>query len=106
MQIKRAFSVFEKHCQNNNSTEARKALISWAKTYWANEHIHSLKSIGQKMSPEIQSQLQQLDNVLFAHHASTVNLTQLSSEIAGWCKSQKGVNHPNPTQLAPLYQTG
>jgi hypothetical protein len=103
-----AWNNFKRTLPENDLPALRKALISWAQTYWKNIPVTSLQAIAeQAKDPALAEELRKLDEAIFSPHEAsqvtkvdTENLLQLLANLRR--AKQKKAN--DNSKLRPLYK--
>ncbi len=93
-------------CNNNDSRQARTALLNWANIVWPTTQWTGLNSIAQQFNnPSLQSAITELDQNLYSNDADTWNGKILWDLISKqeWPKKNSASSH---TVLSPLYPMG
>lgn len=103
---KSAFKVLENTCNNNNITDIRVDIITWATCYWPDENIKSLQDIDRLCeSMPLKEALGELDQQLYGHKSDS---SWQGEELLESLKQLRNKDKQKPAKreknLKPLYR--
>lgn len=93
-----------KHCSNNETSQSKDALVSWAKARWPEQAINSLADIEKNVSTELAAEINALNGELYASANSNWQGSALALAFKAF-RQQKVAHAKNEAQpLEPLYK--
>lgn len=101
--IKKAFSLLQKHSKSGNSKELREALLIWANLYWKSHAPKTLQDIANRIDDEnIRNEIKILDANLYADASDSPHEGSKLVQLLKTYISQQQDNRPSE-ELQPLY---
>lgn len=101
--IKKAFSLLQKHCQSGHSKELREALLIWANLYWKLHAPKTLQDIADRIDDEnIRDEIKILDANLYADAPDSPREGSKLAQLLKTYVSQQKDQSANK-ELQPLY---
>jgi hypothetical protein len=101
-----AFKVLRNSCRNNDPLAARNALISWARTSWPEERVHSLADL-ERLLPDLElaSVFKEMDRHLYGRGEKNGpwqggRLLEIMKKI----RTKRRTGKKNSAALEPLYK--
>jgi hypothetical protein len=101
-----AFKVLRNSCRNNDPLAARNALISWARTSWPEEKVHSLADL-ERLLPDLElaSVFKEMDRHLYGRGEKNGpwqggRLLEIMKKI----RTKRRTGKKNSAALEPLYK--
>jgi hypothetical protein len=94
-----------KYCSSNNASQAKNALLEWAKVRWPETNVVSLVDIAELTSPELSEQLQALNASLYSSGHEQWHGEKLARAFKTFRKDNTGNPRIEPDDaLKPLYK--
>jgi hypothetical protein len=97
-------SAVKKYCANNNTHQAKDALLAWAKTRWPEMTNASLVDIAEHTSPELAEQLQTLNNALYGAADNSWEGAKLAAAFTAFKHNKNKPERASDSALKPLYK--
>lgn len=101
------FKAIRAAAANRDYAHLREAIIAWARTHWADPHIHTLHQVAERtQSAALAALFKQIDKCLFAAEADATMQPDVTALVAQLEEIQRGTSSPNKPpakQLPPLY---
>ncbi len=103
---KAALKKVKQACHNHQATQAKEALLTWAKIHWQNYTPNSLGEIGKRCGGQVQTEIQALNHFLYSNHTvETWNGSGLWSALKTYHVQQTNLlDKKIEVGLEPLYQ--
>ncbi len=103
--IKKVFSLLQKHSQSGNAKELRETLLIWANLYWESQPPKTLQDIANRIDDEkIRDEIEILDANLYADAPDSPHEGSKLAQLLKAYISQQKVQSPS-NKLQPLYGT-
>ncbi len=101
--IKAAASNVIKHAKKNNMTNVKSALIEWAQLFYDNEELTNLTQITEHCSPQLKTEIRQLNHVLYSPEKSGWHGDELLIAFRNEQSMIDSSSGTQPSTLKPLY---
>jgi hypothetical protein len=95
----------EKACASGDARRTKDTLLEWAAVRWPNHSITSLADIADVASPELGTQINALNSVLYSTHGDRWDPKALSSAFRAFIASKEQNAKSRESVLEPLYKT-
>ena len=95
----------QQHCNSNDASKAKDALLSWAKVRWPEHNINSLADIAKNLATELAAEINALNTVLYGSDASQWQGDKLFQAFKQHKQQQTEQIKNDISELEPLYKT-
>ena len=94
-----------KHCNNNDASQTKDALLTWAKARWPELNISNLATICPNVSTDLSAEIKALNTALYSAEASQWQANLLIKAFKDFRQNKPEHNKQIKTQqLEPLYK--
>lgn len=94
----------QQHCNNNDASKTKDALLSWAKARWPQHNINSLADIAQNVAAELSAEINALNTVLYGSDAAQWQGDKLFQAFKQHKQQQTEQIKNDISELEPLYK--
>ena len=94
----------QKACSENNTENAKKALLQWARAFWQTENINSLADIAKRSNSGLSDSITQLNSALYGSASADWDGGGLLKEFNHFRVIKRYIEDTHTTKLEPLYK--
>lgn len=102
--LKALEKAVQKACRENNTENAKKALIQWARAFWQTENINSLADIAKRSNSGLGDSITQLNSALYGSDSADWDGGSLLKEFNHFRVIKRYIEDTHTTRLEPLYK--